>query len=59
MVLLLLLPIGKTVRNVDVKLHPCLPEGNFKMSRLIPSQSNVRKQWHTGNTEIEGELIHA
>ncbi|XP_022104719.1 nucleolar protein 6-like [Acanthaster planci] len=44
---------GKNVKHIQVKLHPCLPESNFKKSRLLPSKSNIRKQWYTGKSEIE------
>ncbi|XP_038078124.1 nucleolar protein 6-like [Patiria miniata] len=44
---------GKTIKHVQVNLYPCLPEGNFKKSRLLPSKSNIRRQWYTGNKEVE------
>ena len=46
---------GKSSGNIRVKLHPCLPDDSFKMSRLFPTKSNIRKQWYSGDEDTEGE----
>ncbi|XP_071794950.1 nucleolar protein 6-like [Asterias amurensis] len=44
---------GKSSGNIHVKLHPCLPDDSFKMSRLFPTKSNIRKQWYSGDEDTE------
>ncbi|XP_072050523.1 nucleolar protein 6-like [Amphiura filiformis] len=40
--------MDKSAKKVLVRLHPCPSAEAFRETRFLPSKSNIRRQWYTG-----------